>query len=130
MYLCQQITVMAQIKNEAAYRAAMHRIDELLPLVNDNTPADDPNYLELDMISDMVEEYEDVHYPISKPTLIDIIKLRLYEMGITQSKLAEILGLSNSRVSEILNGKSEPSLKIGRELSRQLNIDPAVVLGV
>lgn len=24
----------------------------------------------------------------------------------------------------------EPSLKIGRELSRQLNIDPAVVLGV
>jgi hypothetical protein len=25
---------------------------------------------------------------------------------------------------------NEPSLKIGRELSRQLNIDPAVVLGV
>ena len=121
---------MAQIKSEAAYRAAMNRIEELLPLVNDNTPVDDTNYLELDMISDMVEEYEDVHYPISKPTLIDIIKLRLYEMGITQSKLAELLGLSNSRVSEILNGKSEPSLKIGRELSRKLNIDPAVVLGL
>ncbi|MBQ9355738.1 MAG: helix-turn-helix domain-containing protein [Prevotella sp.] len=121
---------MAQIKSEAAYRAAMNRIEELLPLVNDNTPVDDPNYLELDMISDRVEEYEDVHYPIGKPTLIDIIKLRLYEMGITQSKLAEMLGLSNARVSEILNGKSEPSLKIGRELSRQLNIDPAVVLGV
>jgi HTH-type transcriptional regulator/antitoxin HigA len=67
---------------------------------------------------------------IGKPTLIDIIKLRLYEMGITQSKLAEMLGLSNARVSEILNGKSEPSLKIGRELSRKLNIDPEIVLGV
>ena len=121
---------MAQIKSEAAYRAAMRRIEELLPLVNDNTPVDDPNYLELDMLSDMVEEYEDIHYPIGKPTLIDIIKLRLYEMGITQSKLAEMLGLSNARVSEILNGKSEPSLKIGRELSRQLNIDPEIVLGV
>ena len=121
---------MAQIKSEAAYRAAMNRIEELLPLVNDNTPVDDPNYLELDMISDLVEEYEDVHYPIGKPALIDIIKLRLYEMGITQSKLAEMLGLSNARVSEILNGKSEPSLKIGRELSRKLNIDPAVVLGL
>jgi hypothetical protein len=32
--------------------------------------------------------------------------------------------------SNQMNGKSEPSLKIGRELSRQLNIDPAVVLGV
>jgi HTH-type transcriptional regulator/antitoxin HigA len=78
----------------------------------------------------MVAEYEDIHYPIGKPTLIEIIKLRLYEMGITQSKLAEMLGLSNARVSEILNGKSEPSLKIGRELSRQLNIDPEIVLGV
>ena len=121
---------MAQIKSEAAYRAAMRRIEELLPLVNDSTPVDDPNYLELDMLSDMVEEYEEIHYPIGKPTLIDIIKLRLYEMGITQSKLAEMLGLSNARVSEILNGKSEPSLKIGRELSRQLNIDPEIVLGV
>ena len=124
------ISGMAQIKSEAAYRAAMKRIDELLKVVNDSTPADDPNYLELNMISDMVAEYEDVHYPISKPTLIDVIKLRLYEMGITQTKLAEMLGLSNARVSEIMNGKSEPSLKIGRELSRQLNIDPAVVLGV
>ena len=121
---------MAQIKNEAAYRAALSRIEELLPLVNDETPVDDKNYLELDMILDMVEEYEDIHYPIGKPSLVDVIKLRLYEMGINQSKLAEMLGLSNARVSEIMNGKSEPSLKIGRELSRQLNIDPAVVLGV
>ena len=121
---------MAQIKSEAAYRAALKRIDELLKVVNDSTPDDDPSYLELDMISDMVAEYEEIHYPISKPTLIEVIKLRLYEMGITQTKLAEMLGLSNARVSEILNGKSEPTLKIGRELSRQLNIDPAVVLGV
>ena len=121
---------MAKIKSEAAYRAALHRIDDLLLLVNDNTPEDDPNYLELDMISDMVAEYEDIHYPIGKPSLVEVIKFRLYEMGITQSKLAEMLGLSNARVSEIMNGKSEPSLKIGRELSRKLNIDPAIVLGV
>ena len=62
---------MAQIKNEVAYRAALKRIDELLPLVNDETPTDDRNYLELDMISDMVEEYEDAHYPIGKKLNID-----------------------------------------------------------
>jgi HTH-type transcriptional regulator/antitoxin HigA len=51
-------------------------------------------------------------------------------MGITHTKLAEMLGLSPARVSEIMTGKSEPSLKIGREISKKLNIDPAIVLGV
>lgn len=49
---------MAQIKSEAAYRAALKRIDELLPLTGDDVPADDPNMLEMDMLCDMVEEYE------------------------------------------------------------------------
>ena len=51
-------------------------------------------------------------------------------MGIPQTKLIEMLGLSNARTYEIMNSKSEPSLKIGSETSRQLNIDPAIVLGV
>ena len=52
---------MAQIKNEAAYRVALQRIDELLPLVNDETPTSDRNYIELDMLADLVEEYEEEH---------------------------------------------------------------------
>lgn len=56
-----------EISSKEAYRAALARIEELLPLVNDQTPIDDKNYLELDMLSDMVEEYEDVYYPIGKP---------------------------------------------------------------
>ncbi len=121
---------MAQIKSEAAYKAALKRIDELLPLVNDETPTDDRNYLELDMISDMVEEYEEVHYPIAKPSMIDVIKLRMYEMGLTQKKLSELLNINASTVSELLAGKREPTLKTAREISRKLNIDASVVLGV
>ena len=85
---------MAQIKNEAAYRVALQRIDELLPLVNDSTSADDRHLIELDMISDLVEEYEMEHYPIQTPSLVDTLKLRMYEMGLTQAKLAEMLGIS------------------------------------
>ncbi|MBR1774937.1 MAG: helix-turn-helix transcriptional regulator [Bacteroidales bacterium] len=42
----------------------------------------------------------------------------------------QLLGVSPSRVSEYLSGKSEPTLKIGREMSKKLNIDADVVLGV
>ena len=112
------------------YELALARIEELLPMVDDNTPVNDPNYLELDLVSDLVADYEEEHYPIAAPTLVETIKLRMYEMGLTQTKLAEMLGLSTARISEIITGKGEPSLKTGREISKKLNIDPAIVLGV
>lgn len=65
-----------------------------------------------------------------KVTLVDVIKLRMYEMGLTQTKLSELLNVSPSRVSEYLSGKCEPTLKVAREISRKLNIDANIVLGV
>ena len=121
---------MAQIKTEQEYQSLMKRIDELVEVVNDDTPKSSKEYVELDIISGLVAEYEDVHYPISKPSLVDTIKLRLYEMGITQKKLAEMLGISPARVSEILTGKCEPTLKVAREICRKLDISPDIVLGV
>lgn len=45
----------------------MERVNELLPLVDNNTPDDDPNLTELDSLSHKIIEYENVHYPIGKP---------------------------------------------------------------
>ena len=50
---------MAKIQNETAYRAAMERIEELLPLTDENTPLTDKNLIELDLLSELVSEYED-----------------------------------------------------------------------
>ena len=77
------------IENEVQYDWAMKRIDELLPLVNDETSDDDPNSIELYLLSRLVQEYEDVHYPIGEPSLIDVLKLRMYEMGLSQAALAK-----------------------------------------
>ena len=102
---------MAKIQNETAYKAAMARIEELLPLVNDDTPLDDKNLIELDLLSELVSDYEDEHYQIKTPALVDVIKLRMYEMGLNQVKLSELLGVSTSRVSDYLTGRSEPTQK-------------------
>lgn len=51
----------------------MARIEELLPLVNDDTPKTDKNLIELDLLSELVSEYEDEHYPIKTvPTDLQI----------------------------------------------------------
>lgn len=51
------------------YEYAQKRIDELLPLVTENTPMDDPKMVELMIVTDIVEAYEDVHCHIVTPSL-------------------------------------------------------------
>lgn len=121
---------MVKIQNENVYKAAMERIEELMLLTDDHTPHSDKNLIELDLLSELVSEYEDEHYPIKSPSLTDVIKLRMYEMGLNQAKLSELLGVSPSRISDYLTGRCEPTLKVAREICKKLNIDANIVLGV
>ena len=52
------------IKNEMQYNAIMKRIGELLQIVDDNTHESNPDYIELMILTDLVEAYEDMYYPI------------------------------------------------------------------
>jgi HTH-type transcriptional regulator/antitoxin HigA len=121
---------MAKIENKTQYDWAVGRVEELLPLVDDNTPLDNPNSIELELLSNMVADYSDEHFALGEPTLPEAIKLRMYEMNINQLRLSEILGVSPSRISEYMTGKSEPTLQVARNIYRTLHIDPAVILGV
>ena len=60
----------------------------------------------------------------------ELISLSIEEKEMTQKELAKELGISPSRVSEFINGKSEPSLRIARTLCTVLGITPAAVLGL
>jgi len=115
---------------EKQYKVACERIEELLKTVGNETSENDKNFIELDFLSDVVADYEEKYFPVETPNLQDVLKLRMYEMGISQVKLSEILNVSPSRVSEYLTGKSEPTLKVAREISKKLKIDASVVLGV
>ena len=121
---------MTKIKNKVQYEWAIKRVEELLPLVDDNTPLDDPNSIELELLSNLVADYSDEHFAIGEPTLVDVLKLRMYEMGLTQKALSALIGVSPSRLSDYVSGKCEPTLKVAREMSRKLNIDANIVLGV
>lgn len=59
---------MTRIESEKQYKAAMARIEELLPLVTEDTPEDDIHSVELVLLSNLVADYDNEHYPIGAPS--------------------------------------------------------------
>jgi HTH-type transcriptional regulator/antitoxin HigA len=121
---------MTKIENEIQYNWAVERVEGLLPLVDDDTPRDDPNRIELELLSNMVADYSESHFALGEPSLADVIRLRMFEMEMTQKTLSELLEISPSRVSNYLTGKCEPTLPVARKMCKRLGISPSVILGV
>jgi HTH-type transcriptional regulator/antitoxin HigA len=70
---------MKRITNEREYNAIVKRVNELLEVVTDENYNVLPQAIELDFLSDLIEEYESKHYPISQPA--QIIKQSQYELA-------------------------------------------------
>jgi HTH-type transcriptional regulator/antitoxin HigA len=118
------------IQKEKEYNVILERIEILLQDTDNIENTDTKGYIELNLLSDLVADYEERIYPVKKPSLVEVIKLRMLEMGLNQKRLSELLGVSTSRISEYLTGKSEPTLKVAREISKKMGIDASIVLGV
>jgi len=120
--------IMAEIKSEMQYKKLFERIEELLKIVGNETPMTDRYMVELELLSDLVAEYEEKHYPIEPPTLVEMVRERMSEMNLSQKEVAELLGVSPPRISEYMSGKSEPTLKVAKLMYRKLDIDPEILL--
>lgn len=57
---------MVKIENEIEHDGTCQRVEELLPLTDDETPLTDPRLIELRILSELVIEYEEEHYSIKK----------------------------------------------------------------
>ena len=70
------------------YDFALARIEDLLPMVDDNTPPNDRNAVELTMMSNVVIDYEKEPFPINKPTVATIgitpVGSKIRGTGLTQ----------------------------------------------
>lgn len=115
---------------EIQYEYALARIEELLPLVDDSTPANERNAVELSIMSEVVIAYEKEHFPIEKPTIAQLIELALEEANMSQKQLANEIGVSPSRINDYLSGRAEPTLKVAKSLCKVLSINPAAMLGM
>jgi HTH-type transcriptional regulator/antitoxin HigA len=110
------------IKTEADYQKALKKLEEIFD-AKIGTPESD----EADILGLMIDEYERKHFPIEAPDPVEAIKIRMEELQLKQSDLADSLGREN-RVSEILNRKRKLTLEMIRNLTKRLNLSPGLLI--
>ena len=83
---------------------------------------------ELELLSLLVQAYEDEAFPIDKPNPIAAIRFRMEQQGLEPVDLVPLIG-SRSRVSEVLSGRRSLSLRMIRALTEGLGISADVLIG-
>lgn len=107
-----------------AYEASLERIYELMQLeLEPGTALGD----ELEVLTLLVQIFEQKAFPMPKPLPLDAIRFRMEQLGLSESELIRILG-NRSRKSEILSGKRKLSLQMIRRISQELNISADVLI--
>ena len=110
------------IKTEEEYKVALKRLEEIF-FAEENTPEGD----EAELLVLLIENYEELHYPIGPPDPIEAIKIRMEEMDLKQKDMIGIIG-GKSRVSEVLNRKKRLTVEMIRALSEKLGISAATLI--
>ena len=110
------------IKTQQDYNQALERLEEIFDAKLGTKEGD-----ELEVLTILIERYEEQYFPIDLPDPIEAIKFRMEQLDYSQNDLAKIIGLK-SRASEILNKKRKLSLEMIRNLNLKLNIPTEVLI--
>lgn len=110
------------IKTEKDYQEALKRLEMIFDATPDTTEGD-----EADILSLLIENYENEFFPMDPPDPIEAIKLRMEQMNLKQKDLVGIIG-GKSRVSEILNKKKRLTVEMIRELEQYLKIPSSILI--
>jgi HTH-type transcriptional regulator/antitoxin HigA len=104
------------IKNEEDYSNTLLKIETLM-----NAKPNTPQMDELEILTTLVEVYEEKFHKIEAPDPIEAIKFRMEQENLKQKDLVAIVG-SKSRVSEVLNRKRKLTIEMIRNLHTALHI--------
>ncbi len=104
------------IKTEEQYDEAIDRLE----IIFDAEPGTEEGD-ELEMLSLLIKNYEDEHYPIPDPDPIEAIEFVMEQTNMKPKDLVGILG-DKASVSKILNRKRKLTIEMIRKLHETLKI--------
>ena len=110
------------LKTEDDYREALAEIESIFH-AKANTPEAD----RLDVLTILLEAYEEQHYPIPAPDPVAALEYYMESHGLTRRDLEPYLG-SRARVAEVLNRKRGLSIEMIRRLHQGLGISADILI--
>ena len=110
------------IKSEKDYNKALERLEQIF-----DAPINSKEGDEAEILSLLIDNYENKYYPIEAPDPIEAIKIRMEEMNIKQKDLVGVIG-GKSRVSEILNKKKRLTVEMIRKLEDLLHLSASILV--
>lgn len=125
-----------KVQNTEEYQFLMNQIEVYLQKATHNGGFQSlipEEVSELQKLSLAAEDYEDNVLKIMpltrKPdSLSDMLNLKMFEFKYKQRELAQLLEITPTRLSEIMNGKRKVNMDLAKRLYKKLNIDPKFIL--
>jgi HTH-type transcriptional regulator/antitoxin HigA len=132
----ENVSVLTE-RNE--YDIALSKVKELISEATVsgalNDPAADNDYIrEIGRIGHLCAVYENEYMKFEhlnvrkKSPLIKNIEDEMYRRNIKQKELAELLGINEPALSQIIRGKRSISMRTAKRLHKSLNIDPKIII--
>ncbi len=110
------------IKTEAAYQKAIKRTIHIFQAKEGTSEAD-----ELALLLVLIKDYEDKHIHLPDVNLIEVIKMKMEELGMKPKDLESIIG-SKGHVSSILSGRRDITLKMAQRLKDYFQLPAEIFL--
>jgi HTH-type transcriptional regulator / antitoxin HigA len=104
------------LESRKDYEAAIKRFEEISDVSKDS-----PEFKELLLLVLLINKYENEKWPFPDPDPIEMIKIRMEDLGLTASDLAKEYG-DKGTISKVLNYKQPLSLTMIRKFSKLLGL--------
>jgi len=116
-----------KIRNETQYNQVMALIEKFIVKATERggfnflTDAEKEELGSLDLLAEQYEDHILKIMPLPV-TISSVVQHKIKELNISQAKLAEMLGLGTSKLSQILNGKRDPDVMFLKAIHSKLGI--------
>lgn len=118
---------MKKINSESHYDMALKDVNKLMSKGEENLTEKDAR--DISLLAKAIQEYEKINYPFPVPkTIAEIVSLKMFEKKLNRVTLAKRLGINNSKLSQILNGKRPPDVKFLKAVHEKLGVDGNLIL--